>query len=153
MTQRLDPTHWSRPLAGADRDGHGLVELDDQTCLRRLGSESVGRLGFSAGGLPVIHPVNFFLDDDTIVLRTEPGEKERAAASGDVACLEVDRFDGMGHTGWSVLATGRMRMADPDRVERLARLPLAPWAFPEASCIVELPIELLSGRSIERGVR
>jgi uncharacterized protein len=153
VSRRIDPTHWDRPLQTSHRDGHGLAELDEASCLRRLGSEVVGRLGFSAGGLPVIHPVNFFLDDRTIVFRTEPGEKERAAANGAVACLEVDRHDAMGHSGWSVLATGRLRLADPDLEERLARLPLTPWAFPDASNIVELPIELLSGRSIERGIR
>jgi nitroimidazol reductase NimA-like FMN-containing flavoprotein (pyridoxamine 5'-phosphate oxidase superfamily) len=133
----------------SNRDSHGLVELGEADCLRRLESEAVGRLGFSSGGLPVIHPINFFLDGRTIVFRTEAGQKERAAASGAVACLEVDRFDAMGHCGWNVLATGRLQLAEPDHAERLARLPLTPWAFPAASFIVELPIELLSGRSIE----
>jgi uncharacterized protein len=150
VSRRIEPTHWDRPTEPAHRDAHGLTELDELTCLRRLGGEAVGRIGFSAQGLPVIHPINFFLDDRTIVFRTEAGEKERAAANGAVACLEVDRFSGMEHSGWSVLATGRLRIAHPDRAERLGRLPLAPWAFPTASCIVELPIELLSGRSIER---
>jgi nitroimidazol reductase NimA-like FMN-containing flavoprotein (pyridoxamine 5'-phosphate oxidase superfamily) len=130
------------------RDEHGLAEVDEATCLRRLGNEAVGRLGFSAGGLPVVHPVNYFLDGRTIVFRTETGEKQRAAQNRAVACLEIDRFDTLGHSGWSVLATGRLRVADPARLERLERLPLTPWAFPDASCIVELPIELISGREI-----
>jgi hypothetical protein len=100
----------------------------------------------------VIHPINFALDGRTIVFRTEAGQKERAARIGAVACLEVDRFDVLGHSGWNVLATGRLRLAEPESIERLSELPLTPWAFPAASCIVELPIELLSGRSIERSV-
>jgi nitroimidazol reductase NimA-like FMN-containing flavoprotein (pyridoxamine 5'-phosphate oxidase superfamily) len=129
------------------------VELDEASCLRHLGSDAVGRLGFSSGGLPVIHPVNYLLDERTIIFRTEPGAKQRAAANRDVACLQIVHFDALNHTGWSVLATGRLNVANPDRAERLARLPLTPWSFPNASCIVEMPIELLTGRSIDRAVR
>jgi nitroimidazol reductase NimA-like FMN-containing flavoprotein (pyridoxamine 5'-phosphate oxidase superfamily) len=136
-----------------DRDVHGLVELDEAACFRHLASDGVGRLGFSAGGLPVIHPVNYFLDDRTIVFRTEAGAKQRAAVNHDVACLEIDRFDALSHTGWSVLATGRLKVATAGRAEELARLPLEPWSFPGASFIVELPVELLTGRSIDRRVR
>jgi nitroimidazol reductase NimA-like FMN-containing flavoprotein (pyridoxamine 5'-phosphate oxidase superfamily) len=152
VNRRTAP-HPDVPIRAASRDPHGITELDDASCVRRLGAEAVGRLGFSAGGLPVIHPVNYFLDDRTIVFRTEPGEKQRAAANGSVACLQIDHFDTLGHEGWSILATGRLKLAPPERVERLARLPLTPWAFPDAACFVELPIELISGRAIDHRVR
>ena len=152
MNQRIAPQP-DHPTGADPHDAHGLTELDVASCVRRLGAEAVGRLGFSAGGLPVIHPVNYFLDDRTIVFRTEPGEKQRAAANGSVACLEIDHFDTLGHEGWSILATGRLNLAPPDRVERLARLPLTPWAFPDAAYFVEMPIELISGRAIDHRVR
>jgi nitroimidazol reductase NimA-like FMN-containing flavoprotein (pyridoxamine 5'-phosphate oxidase superfamily) len=144
----LDRHHWSRPPTATDRDRHDLGVLDRATCLRLLGSEPVGRLGFSAGSLPVIHPVNYLLHGDAIVFRSEDGEKVRAAEQAVVACLEIDRYDRLGHTGWSVLATGRLSLVPADRTEALRRLPLAPWAIHGADRFVELSLELVSGRTI-----
>ena len=133
-----------------DHDRHGVGMLDEETCLRLLGTQPVGRLGFSAGALPVIFPVNYFLADDTIVFRSEDGEKTRAADTHVVACLEIDQVGGFEHSGWSVLATGRLRLAAPERMKALRRLPLAPWAIHGANQFVEMPIELVSGRVVDR---
>ena len=126
-----------------------LRVLDDDGCLCLLGTHPVGRIGFSASALPVIMPINFTLDGRTIFFRTEPGLKLDAARAGVVACLEVDGYDTITHAGWSVLATGRLHLvADPDRVDLIATLPLAPWASPHAPYLVEMPVELLSGRAV-----
>ncbi len=148
MTPRIDHRHWSHAPEPVGKDDHGLGVLAEDTCLSLLGSEAVGRLGFSAGGLPVIYPVNFFLDERSVVFRSEPGQKLEAAAHNSVACLEVDHFDTMNHAGWSVLATGRLSIADADRAEALARLPLSPWALDEPSRFIELEVELISGRVV-----
>jgi nitroimidazol reductase NimA-like FMN-containing flavoprotein (pyridoxamine 5'-phosphate oxidase superfamily) len=144
----LDRHHWGMPPESAGRDRHDLGVLDRATCLRLLEAEPVGRLGFSAGSLPVIHPVNYLLHGDTIVFRSEAGEKVRAAEQGSVACLEIDRYEPLDHTGWSVLVTGRLALASPERVEVLRCLPLAPWALDDPHHFVELSIELVSGRAV-----
>jgi nitroimidazol reductase NimA-like FMN-containing flavoprotein (pyridoxamine 5'-phosphate oxidase superfamily) len=122
--------------------------LDEATCLELLASRAVGRLGFSSRGLPVIHPLNYFLHGHTAVFRCDDGEKARLAEQGVVACLEVDAADAMGHTGWSVLATGRLGVVPEDRLAQARRLPLTAWASDEADVFVELTIDLLTGRSI-----
>jgi nitroimidazol reductase NimA-like FMN-containing flavoprotein (pyridoxamine 5'-phosphate oxidase superfamily) len=144
----LDRHHWGMPPESAGRDRHDLGVLDRATCLRLLEAEPVGRLGFSAGSLPVIHPVNYLLHGDTIVFRSEAGEKVRAAEQGAVACLEIDRYDTLEHTGWSVLATGRLALASDERIEALRGLPLTPWALDGADRFVELSLELVSGRVV-----
>lgn len=138
----------ARSLHPVGRDPHDLGVLDEFTCLRLLGSSPIGRLGFSARGLPVIFPVNYFLDGRTIIFRSEAGEKTRAAAHRDVACLEIDQFDAFEHSGWSVLVTGRLGLVGPEREEALRRLPLTPWVL-GADHFVELPIDLMSGRVTE----
>jgi nitroimidazol reductase NimA-like FMN-containing flavoprotein (pyridoxamine 5'-phosphate oxidase superfamily) len=143
--------HWAHPPENVGRDDHGLGLLGEDECLRLLAGQHVGRLGFSAGGLPVVHPVNYFLDDRTIVFRSESGQKVEAARHDSVACLEIDHFDGLDHSGWSVLATGRLSLATSAQAERLARLPVAAWAFATPDWFVELPIELLSGRAVTPG--
>jgi nitroimidazol reductase NimA-like FMN-containing flavoprotein (pyridoxamine 5'-phosphate oxidase superfamily) len=125
--------------------------LDDEECLALLDHEPVGRLALTSGALPVVLPVNFTLDERTIVFATDPGLKLDAARAEVVACLEIDGFDRWAHSGWSVLATGRMKeITDPVRRERARHLPLSPWAAPNAGHYVGLSIDLLSGRRINR---
>ena len=130
------------------RDEHGLGVIDEARCLQLLEQERIGRLGLSVGSLPVILPVNYVVQHGCIVFRSEEGDKVHAARHGDVACLEVDRFDRFEHIGWSVLATGRLRLAPPERLDAYERLPIVPWALRPDSTIIELSIEILSGRSI-----
>jgi nitroimidazol reductase NimA-like FMN-containing flavoprotein (pyridoxamine 5'-phosphate oxidase superfamily) len=134
----------------AAADHHGLRVLDEETCFDLLGGVSIGRLGFSADALPVIFPVNFAMDGRTIVILSEAGQKVTAARKGSVACFEVDWFDPFSHIGWSVLATGRLGLVDPERVAEVQRLPLAPWALERPECFVELPVEVVSGRRLGR---
>lgn len=125
--------------------------LGEDECLQLLAREPIGRLALTAAALPVVLPVNFTLLDRTIVFASAPGLKLDAAHAGMVACLEVDGFNRLSHGGWSVLATGRLEeITDPDRLDEARRLPLSPWALSQPQHYVELPIELLSGRRINR---
>jgi nitroimidazol reductase NimA-like FMN-containing flavoprotein (pyridoxamine 5'-phosphate oxidase superfamily) len=125
--------------------------LDEDECLALLSREPVGRLGLTAGALPVVLPVNFTLDDRTIVFASAPGSKLDAAQAGVVACMEVDGYDVWSHGGWSVLATGRLtEITDTERLMQARQLPLSPWAVRDADHYIELKIELLSGRRINR---
>jgi len=116
--------------------------------MRLLQQERIGRLGLSVGSLPVILPVNYVVDGATILFRSEEGEKTHAAEQGSVACLEIDWIDRFEHDGWSVMATGRLAIVPPERAEAYARFPLVPWALRGENRLIELGIELLSGRSI-----
>jgi len=128
-----------------------LEILDEAECRRLLGREPVGRLALTAKALPVVLPINFVLVDETVVFATDEGLKLEAARQGSVACLEVDGFEVWRHGGWSVLATGRLReITDPQRLAEAKQLPLSPWALARPQHYVELPIELLSGRRINR---
>ena len=125
--------------------------LDQDECMQLLAREPVGRLALSAGALPVVLPVNFTLADRTIVFASAPGLKLDAAQRGVVACMEVDGYDRWSHGGWSVLATGRLQeVTDPEQLSRARQLPLSPWALRNPDHYVELRIELLSGRRINR---
>ena len=129
----------------------GFEILNEDECLRLLDREPIGRIALTAAALPVVLPVNFVTFDHTIVFASEPGLKLEAARAGQVACLEVDGYEVLDHSGWSVLATGRLaEITDPERLAAARRLPLSPWALTDPKHYVELPIELLSGRRIRR---
>jgi uncharacterized protein len=105
----------------------GLEELDRDECLRLLAASPLGRLGVVIGGRPLVFPVNFTLDGDAIVLRTNAGTKLHAARNAPVA-FECDGIDTAYHTGWSVLALGdAQEVTNPNEMARLDRLPLGPW--------------------------
>jgi len=125
--------------------------LDDEECLRLLAREPVGRVALTSAALPVVLPVNFVTMGNTIVFASDPGLKLQAARARQVACLEVDGYEVLDHSGWSVLATGRLsEITDPERLVAARQLPLSPWALSAPEHYVELSIELLSGRRIRR---
>lgn len=142
-----DPFGTRHDGAVAGTDQH-LGVLDETTCLRLLERERFGRIAFSSQGLPSIFPVNYVLEGEIAIFRTEPGEKLTAARKGAVACLEIDGHDGSGLRGWSVMVTGRLRVASEMRVGSLSRLPAAPWAWSPTDHFIELSVELLSGRTV-----
>ncbi len=134
-----------------ERTWHPHLEvLDQEECRSLLGSRPVGRLGLSENALPVVLPVNFVVDEDRILFISDDGVKLRAAREGAVACLEVDSYDTMRHSGWSVLVTGRLAEIPPGpRRDRAEQMALQAWALPAARHYVELGIDLMSGRRID----
>lgn len=128
-----------------------LAALDDEECRVLLAHEAVGRVGLAVDALPVILPVNYVLVGDAIVFASDPGLKLDAARRTTVACFQIDGHEPWRHSGWSVLATGRLEeIVDADAEARCRELPLTPWALSEPSHFLQLSIELLSGRRIVR---
>ncbi len=127
----------------------GLETLDRDECLALLALRSLGRLAVVINGQPLVFPVNFALDGDAIVLRTEPGTKLDGARRGPVA-FECDGTDEPRyHTAWSVLATGdAVEVHDPVDLERIGRLPLVLWSPGPKSIWLRILPATLSGRRI-----
>jgi nitroimidazol reductase NimA-like FMN-containing flavoprotein (pyridoxamine 5'-phosphate oxidase superfamily) len=84
-----------------------VQSLSEAECRDLLGRHTLGRVGITSGGLPLILPVHYLYDDGVIVFRTGAGSKLRAAANGDVLAFEVDTFDPDLGRGWSVMVLGR----------------------------------------------
>ena len=53
--------------------------LDRVRCLQLLSEHNLGRLAVVISGQPLIFPVNYTLDGDAVVFRTDPGNKLRGA--------------------------------------------------------------------------
>jgi uncharacterized protein len=128
-------------------DRNRLEVLGRDECLRLLASHGVGRVGLSAGALPVILPVNFYVDGDRVLVRTGFGTKLTAAMRNAVVCLEVDEIDATYHAGWSVLVTGTAHELTGAEAARAAELPLQPWSG-TGDHVIAIQIELVSGRRL-----
>lgn len=133
-------------------DRNGLEVLDRDECLRLLARATLGRIGVSSGALPTVVPVNFCLDGDRILVRTGEGSKLDAATRNAVVAFEVDDFDPMYHSGWSVVVTGVARpVADPGELAALERAPLTRWAPRGDGTVIAISTDMVSGRRIAAG--
>ncbi|KAA9152168.1 pyridoxamine 5'-phosphate oxidase family protein [Amycolatopsis acidicola] len=128
-----------------------LRPLTRRECLELLGSATVGRLVFSEGALPAIRPVNFVLHEGDVVLRTS-----RAGALGklsdEVVAFEVDEIHPETHTGWSVVAVGKIDpVTDIDEIVALADPRRRPWAPGERDRFLRIRVEIVNGRKVSLG--
>src|SRR5688572_19234030 len=86
-------------------DASTLRQLSTEDCYRLLGSHQIGRLGVNADRYPLIFPVNYAMDGEVVVSRTNAGLKLTAAEHANVA-FEMDDIDPIRRVGWSVLVRG-----------------------------------------------
>ena len=127
-----------------------LEVLDRATCLELLAHHGfVGRLGFVVDGRPIILPVNYIVDADSVVFCTASGTKLNTIRGGANVAFEVDDSVPLHHSGWSVLVQGHADLVtDPADVARLQRGPLRPWAKGARANWVRIGLDEVSGRRI-----
>lgn len=106
-----------------------LKELAERDCVELLASQVVGRVAVVVEGRANVLPVNYILDNGYIVFRTDEGTKLDAARAGAEVTFEVDKSDPLYHTGWSVMATGRLEsVTDPTSSGASVDCPYGPGA-------------------------
>jgi nitroimidazol reductase NimA-like FMN-containing flavoprotein (pyridoxamine 5'-phosphate oxidase superfamily) len=113
--------------------------------MAHLQRQEVGRLAIplpKAG--PLVVPVNYVMDGDVVVFRSDPGAKLDAIALEPVS-FEVDEVDRVTRTGWSVLVTGTAHVADRDEVDDLR---LQAWVAGTKEHWVRIVPSSITGRRI-----
>ena len=129
-----------------------IEEIPLQECLDLLKRTFVGRIGGLAQGKPFVFPVNYVLDDQTVVFRTAPGTKLEGSGFGRVA-FEIDGVDETVKTGWSVIVQGVgteiTEMLDAYS-EKLRELEVVPWVPGDKAHWVAIQPESISGRRLTR---
>lgn len=127
----------------------GLEVLGRDECYRLLGLNGVGRIAVVDGGHPVIFPVNYVIDGETILFRTAPGTKLDSAVRSQKVAFQIDSADPMYHTGWSVLVVGRCEeVTDLERLAEITELPLRPWAAGDKDHVIAISGETVTGRRV-----
>jgi len=123
----------------------GSEVLDFADCRRLLEGERIGRLGVVVGGRPEIFPVNYGLDGDGIVFRTNPGRKVLGLSNEVV--FEVDHIDPDCRSGWSVVVHGRAEDISRFDSPRLRERADVPWAGPK-QLLFRISPTLVTGRRV-----
>jgi nitroimidazol reductase NimA-like FMN-containing flavoprotein (pyridoxamine 5'-phosphate oxidase superfamily) len=128
-----------------------LEVLEEEECRYRLSSNGVGRVGFCSQEGPVVLPVNYVFDGESVYFFTGEGAKLQAARESARMCLQLDGVDAIYHQGWSVLALGFAReLTDPAELASLGGLSVRPWAGGARDHLVCIRVEKISGRAIRR---
>ena len=135
--------------AAAPPSSFDTIERAD--CVHLLTAYGLGRLAITLREQPIIFPVNYAMDGDRVVFRTDTGTKLHGAIGHPVA-FEIDGFDRLYHEGWSVVVVGvAEEVTDPKELARLAHLPLGPWVPGEKAHWVRVKPGAITGRRLLRG--
>ncbi|MFM7064408.1 MAG: pyridoxamine 5'-phosphate oxidase family protein [Actinomycetes bacterium] len=130
-------------------DRHGLEILDEDTCWQLLSTNFVGRLAVSIANQPELFPVNYVVDDRSLVFVTAEGTKLAAAVLGAGVAFEIDGADPLFHTGWSVVVRGHAREVEQmDELMAVRELPLTNWSTHDKRRWVRIEPLTVSGRRI-----
>jgi uncharacterized protein len=127
-----------------------IEELSREECLARLAAQRLGRLGVVGDGVPLVLPMQFALDAETVVLRSNPGSKMLHVPLQAVS-FEVDEVDWDRREGWSVLVQGIgediSSSIDP-RSEALRTLIVQTWAPEPADRWLKIIPQKVTGRIV-----
>lgn len=127
-------------------DTKPVTVLSESQCWQLLGSVSLGRLVTSADGEPAIFPVNFVVQQRTILFRTAEGSKLANTAINKHVLFEADD-----HTlgeGWSVIVAGHARTPHTDDdLHDAEQAGLYPWtATPKPHFVRIRPLRVTGRR-------
>ena len=107
-------------------ENHPITVLDDREAWDLLGSVALGRLVTSFGGQLEIFPVNFVVQDGTVLFRTAEGTKLFTTVMNDQVLFEVD--DHTAADGWSVVVRGTASLlSSAEDIREAEAAQLLPW--------------------------
>lgn len=132
---------------GTSLDHQGLEVISPEECWQLLADSPVGRVAFNEAGEPMVLPVNHAVVGHRVVFRTLRGSLLHEALMAEPVAFQVDSFDAIERTGWSVLVRGVADLAeDPQELEELE---LHPWADAvEREDWVQIRADEITGRRI-----
>jgi uncharacterized protein len=134
------------------------AELSRRECLMLLSTRPIGRIVYTARGLPAVVPVTFLFElgtgaEDVLVCCVR-GNWLLAPLDQSVVGLEADQFGHDMDSGWWVTVVGRAeRVRDEQEAAALRADPRWPRPIDESEAILRLNPELASGRRIVPAVR
>lgn len=128
----------------ADPDLPEVEEIPRAECVTLLRAMAIGRIAVSLPeSPPFVVPVNYVLDGEVVVFRSDPGSK-LDRLQGHPASFQVDFIDPFHRAGWSVLVQGVAHEVAHAEVEHLS---LASWAGARTHWVRLVPATI-TGRRI-----
>jgi hypothetical protein len=135
------------PAESSSHLPEGMVALSVTECWNLLRHAEVGRLAVSIANHPDIFPINYIVDGESIVFRSDAGTKLAASVLGTGVAFEIDGYDAVAGEAWSVVVKGTAR-----EIEHMIEyfdadeLPLFPWNAAPKPNIVRIQPDVVTGR-------
>jgi nitroimidazol reductase NimA-like FMN-containing flavoprotein (pyridoxamine 5'-phosphate oxidase superfamily) len=126
--------------------GGGIAVLDVPTCWQLVAGEEVGRLVVSVDQRPDIFPVNYAVDEATIVFRTAERTKLSAVFVDSAVAFEVDGYDSATDTAWSVVIKGHAAEVPMHELLDDLAFPLFSWTPTSKPRFVRVVPDEITGR-------
>lgn len=135
-------------MAAVDR-GTWMEHLSAQECWSLLAATPIGRVAVLVDSAPEIYPVHHAVDGESVVFRTNPGNKLHAVDRTPSVCFEVDGYDVDTGGGWSVLVKGKaVELSSAADLELSTELPLRFWGSGSKSHWIRIVPYDITGRRI-----
>ena len=131
-------------------DDFRIEQMSTQECWEVLDRERFGRLAVAVQGEPDIFPINFLVDNGTLLMRTAAGTKLTELVINAAVAVEADGRDG--DEAWSVIVKGLARMVDSfSETYADDEKHLETWLPSDKPIYVEITVRDISGRRFYRG--
>ncbi|OJZ66005.1 pyridoxamine 5'-phosphate oxidase family protein [Mycolicibacterium diernhoferi] len=126
-------------------DTHTMVVLSVSDCWDLLAGTALGRLVTTVDGVPAIFPVNYTVQDRTVLFRTAQGTKLVSAAINNNVLFEADGYSLS--EGWSVIVAGVARsVRSEEDIAEAERAGLISWTDSEKEHFVRIHPRGVTGR-------
>jgi nitroimidazol reductase NimA-like FMN-containing flavoprotein (pyridoxamine 5'-phosphate oxidase superfamily) len=127
-----------------------IEEITKEESLELLQTKAkVGRVAFIEDGRPMVLPVNYRADPESVVFCTADGSKLSYLKDGAPAAFEIDAARSANRSGWSVVVQGTAReVTDEGELYELRHGPLKSWATDPSQHWIRISIDQISGRRI-----
>ena len=127
-----------------------ITVLDDDEAWNLLSSVALGRLVTSFGGQLEIFPVNFVVQNGSVLFRTAEGTKLFTTVMNEKVLFEAD--DHTTVEGWSVILRGTARMlSGAEEIREAEGAGLMPWVPTEKLRFVRVTPSEISARHFRFG--
>jgi len=128
--------------------GGRLRDLRDDECRSLLLAHRIGRIAWNdAEQGPVILPVSYRLVGELVLVRTSAHTELARHFTACRVAFQIDDYDEVGRSGWSVLVRGFARAADWDQVPSPAEMP-TPVVRGVRDFHIRISVERITGRLI-----
>ena len=137
-------------MSPQDAPQRRFTSLPATECLALVRSHTIGRVGWNASDGPQILPVTYVLREGVIVFRTAPYGALAELRNAHQVAFEVDDFDVVNRTGWTVLVRGTIQASgNPDELAGLrAHEEPIPWATGARNLVIAITPDHVTGRLI-----
>jgi uncharacterized protein len=127
-----------------------VTVLSEDESWERLCKVALGRLVTNFADEPEIFPVNFVVQDRTVLFRTAEGTKLFSAVGNRTVVFEADEHNVT--EGWSVIVRGRAQLLKTDAdIQKAERAQLVPWVATPKNCYVQVTASDITGRHFRFG--